>query len=323
MWLQEFRKLFPEASELITGQRQDLEAVERALGTARSQMRVGQSELQVIESAAAWSYRTWWPPLNLGTDVELSKDLRTHQAKRKAVETLHNRLKYIEVVSVVLRFLCPEEFGILSPPVASLLNLAPTDNHIDNYMRYLETLQGLRSLYRQYPVSNRLADIDMALWVAAHHSFNPQWTPLKEEMEQDEYFQELRLRNLVEGLGRLGPETDQQRLLFARVIVNHDHLTAALVTARLCESSVLEVAARLGVKPNPKGGQTKFSSLVEQLARQGGKLSPLGLSPADLHRWRDWRNDAVHPERQISKRDAQKFVQEIGQLLEELRKLRR
>lgn len=274
MWLGEFYKLFPEASALITGHRQDLGAVEHALARAQSKMRVGQSELQVIEGAAAWSYRDWWPPLNLGTDVELPKDLRTHQAKRKAVETLHDRLKYIEVVSVVLRFLCPEEFGILSPPVASLLIRIPTDNHIDDYMRYLEALQNLRSRYGHHPELKRLAHIDMALWVAAHHSFNPQWAPLKEEMDQDQYFQELRLRNLMEGLGKLGPQSDQQRLLLARVIAGQDCLTAALIAARSCEGLVSELARRIGVYRSRREGHSTFSTLDSALS---SRCSPAKL----------------------------------------------
>ena len=315
MWLEEFRKRFPDASALITEKRQDLEAVERALAPTRSNMRFGASELRIIETLAPWSYLRWWPPLseNFGPDVELPKDLNTLRGKRKAVETLQDRLKHIEVVSVVLRFVRPDEFGILSPPVASLLKLVPTDNHVDNYMRYLETLQNLCNHYRDHLSSKRLADIDMALWVAAHHSFNPQWGSLGEEMDRDQYFQELRLRNLIDGLGRLVPKTDQQRLLLARVIVGHDYLTAALIAAQSCERLVSELARRIEVYPSRKEGRSMFSAVIEALARQTPRLGPFGLSDRDLYRWRRWRNDAVHSESQISKADAKRFVEEVDQ----------
>lgn len=316
MWLQEFRKLFPEATERYTRQRQNLEAVEHALATARSHMRVGPSELRIIETTAAWSYPDWWPRLSetLDTVVELPKDLRSHETKRRAVEPLQDCLKHIEVVSVVLRFLRPSEFGILSPPVVSLLNLAPADNHVDYYMRYLDVLEDLARHYR----IERVADVDMALWSAAHLSIDPAWASLKEEMEQDKYFQEVRLRNLVEGLGRSGRDSDQQRLLFARVLVRNDHMTAALIAARSYESAVLQLAQRWGVSPDPGPGPAQLKSLVKKLDRQPEILRSLELSQGDLRRLLDWRHDAVHPERHISKRDAEKFVQEVGRLWENL-----
>ena len=319
MWLQEFHKLFPEATERQTGRRQDLEALERSLTPARSHMKVGSSELRIIESSAAWSYANWWPALSKTADsvVELPKNLELPDAKRQAVRALQDCLKHIEVVSVVLRFLCPEEFGILSPPVTWLLNLAPADDHVEYYLRYLNTLHDLARHSRGL---RRAADIDMALWSAFYLSLDPAWASLKEEMEQDRYFQEIRLKNLVESLGRFGRETDQQRLLLAKAIVKHDHLTAALIAARSYESLVLELAQRLGVSPGPKSRQTKVGSLVEKLGREPLKLRSLRLSPDRFDRWWHWRNDAVHPDRQLSKRDAEKFVQEIGQLWEELHK---
>jgi hypothetical protein len=126
MWLQELYRLYPEATWRYTGKRQDVAVVEEELSKARHKMRVGVEELRIIEESKAWTYQRWWPRLSkyIEQAVELAPDALSRHGKRRAIETLYEAFKHIEVVSVVLRFLCPEEFGILSPPVASLLNLS-------------------------------------------------------------------------------------------------------------------------------------------------------------------------------------------------------
>lgn len=276
-WLEKFRNLFPEATHLFTGRRQDLEAVERFLDPARTQMRVGPAELRLIESADAWSYPNWWPRLSdkLEKVIELPKNLTSPKARHKVVDDLQACLKHIEVVSVVLRFLCPQQFGIISPPVVSLLNLTPTD-HVPYYMRYLDVLENLAGYYGL----QRVADVDMALWTAAHSYRNPAWASFKQQMEEDKYFQEVRLQNLLDGLSMYGGEVEEQRLRFARALIRHDHLTAALIAARSYESLVLETAGRLGIKRGP----TKTGSLVDEFARHPARLRSFGLSPGDLQR---------------------------------------
>ena len=116
-------------------------------------MRVGPEDLRCIEDSPAWTYRSWWPRLSAALDppVALPPDLTDPAAKRRAVQDLYDRLNHIEVVSVLLRFYCPPEFGIISPPVASLLNLVPCDPHPRYYCRYLDVLDDLRRHYLAAP----------------------------------------------------------------------------------------------------------------------------------------------------------------------------
>lgn len=51
MWLQEFHRLFPNATERHTGRRQDLDRLERALATARERMVVGPAELRTLKES--------------------------------------------------------------------------------------------------------------------------------------------------------------------------------------------------------------------------------------------------------------------------------
>lgn len=311
MWLQEFRHLFRRATELYTSQPQDLDALERELEPARRAMRVGPSELRILEESPHWTYAKWWPRRSseFGAALALPASLIDEKAKRKAADDLDKRLKHIEVVSVVLRFICPEEFGIISPPVVSLLNLVPTGDPVKDYLRYLKVLQHLRREYRVLP---RLADIDMALWAAAHLSFNPnpRYIEPTQEMRNDEFFHELRLRNLLEGLRKFPSPHQRERLLLAAAIIPHDHQTAALIAARALEGLLNELAKGLKTYPNPKPRQTRAGNLVEQLDERP-ELRSIGLSAGDLRRLWDWRNNAVHGELDIKRTNAEEFVRRL------------
>jgi len=272
-------------------------------------MRVGRGELQIIEESPAWTYPRSWPRLSKVLDhvIALPKNLKTHAAKRKAVEDLQASLKHIEVVSAVLRFLCPEEFGIISLPVVSLLNLAPGDNYVDYYLRYIGVLKGFVGRYEPL---DRVADIDMALWSAAVFSFYYHYHPaITDEMHRDDYFQEVRLSNLVEGLGRHWQAIERQRLLFARVFVKQDYLAAAPIAARACETVIREIAGQLAIEPWPrKRGQSEVGALAEKLDRHPKAAH---LTAESFQALWSWRNDSVHSRRQIKKDHAERFVSEV------------
>ena len=257
---------------------------------------IGSQELQVIEDSQTWTYLRWWPRLSTQIEqpIRLPPDLRSRQAKRRAIEDLQERLKHIEVVSVVLRFVCPEEFGILSPPVVSLLNMAPAEgeDYVDHFLRYLSVL---RDVLGHYQFFSRIADVDMALWSAAHLSRLPKYARLAEEMFKDQYFQEIRLQNMLEGLGEHWGSTDREQLVLGRVMLKHDHLLATLVAARCYESVVRKIAESLQVSSERKEHEEDtLGYLISKLEAKSRKLSGLGISASDLQRWRICRNDVVH-----------------------------
>src|SRR5271157_5976884 len=116
MWLEEFHKLFGLATERYTGRRQTLSQVEDKLCQARHEWKVDREVFRIIETSDAWDYPKWWPCLS--EQFEESVALPTHiysaGGTRKAVESLYSVAKNIEIVSVVLRFMCPDAFAIFS-----------------------------------------------------------------------------------------------------------------------------------------------------------------------------------------------------------------
>ncbi len=152
----------------------------------------------------------------------------------------------------------------------------------------------------------------MALWAAAHLS--SEGARLADEMYEDEYFLGVRLRNLLQGLGRHWKHTDAERLALARALVKHDHVLAALIAARCFEGTVYRIAAEFGLStPLGKKGQTEFSALVDGLSRRR-ELADFGVSPEELRCLRSHRNDAIHGRPPISGRDARKLVDETQRL---------
>jgi hypothetical protein len=319
-WLEEFLRLYPEALRRFTDVAVNAQQLEDDLAAARATMQVSKKELEAIENAAQWAYLVWYPPVSERIDepIQLPRDVASTQQKKNAVEILHDRLKHIEVVSVILRFLCPHEFGILSPPVVSLLNLAPAEGeeHVEHYLRYISTLNELR---KHYKVLQRLADIDMALWTAAHLSRDPHFEELNESMFADMFFQEVRLRNALRGLGRRWGKTNQERLVLSQVLLRHDSRLAALIAGVCYEDAlrgICEQHAYAGIRPL-RGAPDSLDYFVNKLKTKPDALHSVGVSCRDLDRWKKCRNDAIHqkPESPITRPRAEDLVRGVMRFL--------
>lgn len=316
MWLETFHALFGVATERRAGRAQDLSKVEQELLQGRHEWRVGQRELEIIETSDGWDYPKWWP--RISSQIERPITLPTHihsaQGKRAAIEALHNVLKNIEIVSVVMRFMCPEAFGIISPPVTSFLCFFPPPSPVDYYLNYLSILKGFVEHYR---VFDRVADIDMALWSAAHLSLDPAYASVSEEMRNDEYFHEVRLANLVAGLAQFWRRTETQRIVFARVLVEHDYVLGSVIAARIYESVLREMVDHYGML---KGVFARIDlALVRQLERQS-EMVRLGLRPSELEALWKLRNEAVHGALDFTVKKAGLFLRGVEEVWRAWRK---
>jgi hypothetical protein len=316
MWLERFHALFGAATQRRTGRAQDLSKVEEELSQARHEWTVGQRELEIIETSDGWDYPKWWPHMScqIESPITLPTHIYSEKGKQTAVESLHNVLKNIEIVSVVLRFMCPEAFGIISAPVTSFLCFFPPPGPVDYYLHYLKVLKGFVEHYR---VLNRVADIDMALWSAAHLSLDPAYASLSEEMRNDEYLQEVRLANLIAGLGRFWRRSEMQRIVFARVLVEHDYVLGSVIAARVYESVLREMMEYFGLL---KGVFEKIDlTLVRELGRRSEIVS-LGLRPSELEALWRLRSKAVHGNSDFTEKKAELFVQGVQEVWRAWRK---
>jgi hypothetical protein len=310
MWIVDLLDRFGEIYRSQFGTRPDPSAVEREVADIGTRTEVGSRQLHAIEESQAWVYPDWWPKLSpmLREPVVLPTNLETSRARRDVVEYLQNQLKHIEVVSVLLRFVCPEEFGIMSPPVSWLLALPYEKDHVEYYLRYISILRG----FKDYYALSRIADVDMALWSAAHGHLD--YPSVVEAMYEDPYFQRVRLTNLLSGLGQHWKSTNRHRMLLAESLLKTDYKTAAVITAKVYEGLVIEIAGRLGL-PHPirTRGETMTGALVRSIARLN-KIGGLAVPAENFAAWWRLRRKAIHDDPELTKKEAQEFTSEINDL---------
>ena len=292
-WLQEFLKLFPEATERQYSRKQRLEDVESAVSDARSNLSIGQKTLRDIEESDAWNYPWFWPKMSevIKDSIPIPADLTKYEARHSLISALYKQLRHIEVVSVILRFIYPEEFGIMSPPVSSFLRLLPLEDNVSYYEQYLNVLEKIKNQYKL----ERIADADMAMWSASHLYLNPDYSAIVDDMREDEYFQDLLFRNTISGWGTIARQTKIDHILFAEAFLKHDYLISAVIAARIFESDIRELASKLDVKTGAtKINQSKTGALVNRIGHKESSLHKIDISPGELKQWWGWRIEAVH-----------------------------
>lgn len=271
--------------------------------------------LQKIEGES-WSYKSWWPKLstNLPEPLAFQEDITSPQGRHNLVAELQKRLLHIEVVSVLLRFLYPQHFGIMSPPVTNLLALPTSSDHVECYTDYISLLEKLANKYRE----NRIADVDMGLWAAAHLLLDTKYRAAAEEMRNDEYFQEIRLRNLLADFGGPSRQTHRYQILFAKALLQMDYSVAALIAARYYEVAVRQMHRYLKLpRPSPPPGQSKTRAMVDQL-KECFRLDSTGIDRNKVGVWWDTRNHAVHEDWLLKEAEAKQFVSDMEELMRTL-----
>ncbi len=168
-YLERCRDLFDETMETRYGWRPDYAGLERALDPVRSGARAfAFRDLETIQNGRYWDFRQFWR-FPAESDIEQEIDMaemarliaRLPLDETSSIGRLHAGLKFIENVSVVLRFVHPDQYGILSPPVEKLLEVRRGNTEVETYVNYLRDIREIRDHHGM----RRAADVDMALWV--------------------------------------------------------------------------------------------------------------------------------------------------------------
>ena len=274
--LKEVRKYFFTIGKIYLGSPKM-----RALESIFRPIRNGQEELSLEHIRAMqdpknryWKFLNWWRMpeiienelLNLrGAFLDIisnDKDL---------VENLFGILKNIEIVSCILRFIDPENYGILSSPVESLLNIRG-DNPVDKYMLYLENLEELKREYK----FKRNADVDMALWTLArilNSSSLKELPQFQEIYNQYRYFpnavKKIMARNSLEQIWE-----EKRYIDIALLFLETDPIVAGVLAGRELERFIKSLCFKHGIemtRVNKSGCEEYISppGLAKLLAREG------------------------------------------------------
>ena len=194
--------------------------------------------------------------------------------------------RQIEPVSVVLRFIDPIQFGIMSSPVQTVLGIRPRRKQTATYSAYLKSLRHICEKRR----FERVADVEMALWVLQVGVLDgwlllPDRDELKKGYKEDVELRRIQARNLTVQLLKETPKLD-----VADALLDTDVALAGQIAGIEFELLVVAASQRSGA-----GGQQELIQYIDSLCGLYPHLRP------KLHHARKIRNAAIHDPASINR----------------------
>ena len=218
------------------------------------------------------------------------KESEWHNAWRKLpheklVAALHCTFRQIEPASMVLRFLDPERYGIMSAPVAAILGVRPKRNPTATYDAYLRSLRDLRGERR----FRRVADVEMALWalqVGVRDGLLPHEKAhaLRQNYEEDTALRQLATRNLIVQLF-----SENSKLDVAEALLSTDVEVAGQLAGIEFEQLVGKRVRKL------RRAQDSLEELIDCFSDERFRNR--------CHKARDIRNRATHKPRSVTREE--------------------
>ena len=290
-------RLHGDLTELLYGKRQDLTAVEQASARIRSSRRLTFDDIQLIADSPHWNPRKFWrwPPAH-EIEAALTQPWdfwHLPKYEERIIPKLLEVFKFIEPVSVLLRFIVPEHYGILSPPVEKALEVVPAATPVAKYLHYLRDLRTLRDS-RGFSTA---AEVDMALWVLQRGVLSgilPDSAPLAAAHAADTELRGIRCRNLAEGLfGEIA------RLDLAEALLPLNIQLAAEIAAIEFEREVGRFAHTTA--------DDDLRDVIRRLNDDGGIN---GVTHGQWQAARRLRNNALHANRVLSRQEVERLIAE-------------
>lgn len=205
-----------------------------------------------------------------GKEVDLWNLPRNEKA---VLKQLRGVFRTFEGVSVILRFLVPKHYGILSTPVEHLLGIQPAAASIDKYLNYVKDLRAIRDK-RGFA---HAAHVDQALWTLQLGVYGGRLdnvADIKAAHERDAFLRAIRVKNLADAL--FGPMSS---IDLAEALSFHRLELASRLLALEFERAIRDYAGKLSSTED-------LSSVIDNVA------------PAHLRglwqRCRTLRNRVVH-----------------------------
>ena len=140
-YLQACLSAFGEVSEKKYGRPFNFRAIEISVNHLRGKKPLTYTDLQYFESSEHWWFKDYWafPPQDRIASALKDRRFNFWQLPKKETQTLRDLLdafKSIELVSIILRFVRPEHYGIISPPVERVLDVRRGSDAVETYLNY-------------------------------------------------------------------------------------------------------------------------------------------------------------------------------------------
>lgn len=309
-YLHDCLREFPGICRKKYGVEFDLTAVEKKVRQLRRKVQLTYSDLSYFESPEHWWFKRFWifpPESRIESQLKgVTFDFWNLAPENEAavIRKLLYIFKSIELVSVILRFVRPDNYAIFSSPNRHLLEIRPGLDPVETYLNYLRDLRQIKEHYRLA----RLADVDMALWVLHEKCFGTHRDPVVEAaFQKDTFLLRLRTQNLVAPLAELS----EAQLANALSEIKPD--LAALVACHALEILIRHLAAAYGVASQHTW--LPLDDIIDLLPNFG---------PANKVRKGTWkmlkdvRNGLIHEGKMPSMNERRILIEEVLQLERDL-----
>jgi len=285
------KEAYREACERATGGSEfDPDALEplcRELRTNRGRYLL-RGDLDRIFEEGKTVYGHYWRLSKLkaweDTAISLHESQRRNSGwKESIVQKLRAHLRRMEIVSVLLSCVYPEDFAVYSPPIMTILQVPPCPP-IQHYLRYCEEL---REWGRHFLGAESVSKADRALWVFYQSTYGPA-SDVKTHLiyhkayDEDYWVRQRHAKTMLESCFSGRPALKQ-----AQFLLDTDLYLAATIAG--CEFEVrlrdLVPAARKRRLPHED-----LWSVIEYLGANCGYAH----KKSRFHEIRELRNMAIH-----------------------------
>lgn len=261
----------------------DFEAIEASVAPLGAQRPLAYEDLRVFGLPTQVWFQTHWI---LPSEDHISRALKDRafdfrnlpNEEANFIASLLAVFKSMELVSIILRFVKPDLYGIISPPVEKILDVQRGSSGVKTYLNYLRDLRDVR---RHYHFA-RTADADMGLWVLHERFSSTPDDPIWRSYETDPFMLRLRAKNSMDHFLTNVPYPD-----LANSLVETNLKVAAQLAGIAFERMVRRHAR------DENEDKMELGTLIAELHRKG--LINFGIR----QKWdeaRRIRNKAIHDE---------------------------
>ena len=305
--LREYLNRFPDVCRTKFGRAFNFRALEKDFEQLRAGKRwlVARDVIKLFDATRTPFGQYWTEPRERELDATL-KQVHFYMAPapsdRELIERLLGVVHNIGIVSLVLRFVHPDRFGVFSTPVVNLLQIHRPST-VELFMAYCDELREWQKHFKLESV----ADTSTALWTFHELTKGPNNAPesdaAREAFDADVWIQRRRVGQALRPFfKKYGP------LELARILVEEHPKLAGKVAGEEYERRLRDIARRLGLRLGVKGSTEILFDRLEQ----NGYIT---LEQKTLLR-RIWvtRNKSVHPVATLSHEEVENMIDTIEQI---------
>lgn len=290
--------LYKKTSQEVYGNHVDYLKLEKLLGVLKDGGSLKYEHLNFISDRELWpSFSEWYQWLakkhindKLIKTKDLFTDLKDYQNKgdknqeiidRKIFNCLFPIFKNIELISIILRFIDPENFGIFSPPVAYYIDSPRGINYEEEYINYLKKIREYREKFQL----EKVAYVDMYIWSSSVATFKEPNDTVAEKLES--YHNDIKNMNQYDSIKKFLPPILSEKIPLEEAEFFYDlklYDLAALKAGIAFEKVIESKCVKYEIEEITSILQFAIDALCKKLKKNA----------SDLHKVRKLRNKASH-----------------------------